>query len=93
MTTLDKEQKQLHRELVKLTGATKKYKPFKWGKSIHPYLQQKKLTLRGQSIASIEVWKDQSWYLDSGMYIIACNADLTSEEITQVYNIINGRKQ
>lgn len=93
MSTMNKEQKQLHRELVKLTGATKKYKPFEWGKSIYPYFLQNELTLRGQSIANIEVWKDQSWYLSCDMHIIAGNTDLTNEEITQVYNIINNRKQ
>ena len=81
-------QKQLQRELIKVTNAKKVYKPFSSGESIYPYLSDQSLVLRGHKITTIEVWKDQTWLMNTGMYIIAEVCDLTDDEITLVENIL-----
>ena len=81
-------QKQLQKQLVKVTNAKKAYKPFSGGESIYPYLSGQSLVLRNEKITTIEVWKDQTWLMNTGMYIIADVCDLTDDEITLVENLL-----
>lgn len=85
---MTKSQKELQKQLVKVTNAKKVYKPFSSGNPIYPYLSDQSLVLRGHKITTIEVWKDQTWLMNTGMYIIAEVSDLTDDEITLVENLL-----
>ena len=64
--------------LVKVSGATKKYKPFTYGNMVRiPDLE-----LNGTTICCVEVWKDKAYFMSSeydGYHIIETHNTLSDE--------------
>lgn len=74
--------------LVKVSGATKKYKPFTYGNMVRiPDLE-----LNGKTICCVEVWKDNAYFMSSeydGYHIIETHNTLSDECCEMILNKIN----